>query len=328
MITRKLVRITAAFVSMLAILMTVPVICYAADSAAGQVATVNGKVLTRQDLDREMKLVALKLAHQGRSVDSKQMKRYEGKIRETLINRALLLEKSQAMGVSIKDAQVAKALIEFKGMFPDDKSYRKALADMGFSEATLKEKIKDGLTIKSLIDKEVLSNVSVSDKAVRSYYDDNPSLFQQPEQVKASHILVKVSPDAGEAQKNKARTAIESLKTRIDKGESFATLAMENSDCPSKAKGGDLGFFGREQMVKPFSDAAFVLEPGQTSDVVETRFGYHLIRVTDRKQERTMAYNDVKASISARLRQQAEEKQVNTYLEKLKEHADIKRFPL
>jgi peptidyl-prolyl cis-trans isomerase C len=328
MIIVKSVRFIPVIVSFMAILMIMPSICCAADVPAGQVATVNDTVLTRQDLDREMKLVSLKLARQGRPVNAEQMKRYEAQIRETLINRTLLLEKSRAMELTVKENVVAKAISEFKGSFPDEQAYRKALEEMGFSEAMLDEKIKNGLIIKTLIDKEVLQQVSVSDAQVRSYYDDNPNLFRKPEQVKASHILVKVPQGADEAKQAEARAAIDALKTRLEKGEDFATLAMENSDCPSKAKGGDLGFFGRKQMVPPFSDAAFALQPGQTSDVVETRFGYHLIRVTDRQPEQTMAFNEVKGSIATRLRQQEEGKRINTYLDKLKEHADIKRFPL
>jgi peptidyl-prolyl cis-trans isomerase C len=184
------------------------------------------------------------------------------------------------------------------------------------------------LAIKTLIDKEVIQKVSVSDKQVRTYYDENQQLFRKPEQVKASHILIQVPATADEAKKAEALAAIQALKTRIDNGENFAALAMEYSDGPSKVKGGDLGFFGRKQMVPPFSDAAFALQPGQVSDVVETRFGYHLIRVTERQAEQEMAFNDVKEAISKRLRQEQEGKKIDTYLEKLKEHADIKRFPL
>jgi peptidyl-prolyl cis-trans isomerase C len=199
---------------------------------------------------------------------------------------------------------------------------------MGFTEETLTTQIQDGLTIKQLIDKEVIQKLSLSDQQVRAYYDDNPNLFRRPEQVKASHILVQVPENADEAKRAEALATIQALKARIDNGENFATLAMEHSDCPSKAKGGDLGFFGREQMVKPFSDAAFALQPGQISDVVQTRFGYHLIRVTERQAEQTMAFNDVKESISTRLRQEQEGKKIDAYLQDLKEHADIKRFPL
>jgi peptidyl-prolyl cis-trans isomerase C len=184
------------------------------------------------------------------------------------------------------------------------------------------------LSIKNLIDAEVLQRISVSDQQVRAYYDDNPNLFRKPEQVKASHILVQVPEDADDAKQAEAMAAIQGMKTRIGKGENFAALAQEYSDCPSKAKGGDLGFFSREQMVPPFSEAAFALEPGQTSDVVKTRFGYHLIRATERQAEQTMAFNDVKDAISTRLRQESEGKKIDAYLEKLKEHADIQRFPL
>ena len=146
--------------------------------------------------------------------------------------------------------------------------------------------------------------------------------------MKASHILIQVPADADEAKKAAALASIQSLKQRIDKGENFANLAMEYSDCPSKAKGGDLGFFSREQMVQPFSEAAFALQPGQVSDVVTTRFGYHLIRLTERKKAQTMAFNDVKEEISNRLRQEQEEKRIADYLEKIKKTADIQRLPL
>ena len=314
--------------AMMTILLFAPATIISAEAPAGQIARVNDTILLRQDLDREMKLVSLKLARQGRPVNAEQLKRYEGEIRDTLINRTLLLQQAKSAGIDVKDSAVVKALDEFKAAFKDEKDYQNALTEMGFTEEMLKSQINSGLTIKTLIDKTVLQKISVSDQQVRAYYDDNPNLFRKPEQVKASHILIQVPANADEAKQAEALAAIQALKLRLDNGENFATLAQENSDGPSKTKGGDLGFFSREQMVPPFSEAAFALQPGQTSDVVQTRFGYHLIRVTERQAEQTMAYNEVKEAISARLRQEQEGKKIDAYLEKIKEHADIKRFPL
>ena len=300
----------------------------AAQEPVEQIATVNADVISRQDLDREMKLVALKLARQGRPVDDTLLKRYEGSIRETLIKRRLLLQQAQSKDIQVKSSQVAKALAEFKAAFKSADAYQSALKDMGFTAEMLESQIRDGLTIKTLIDNEVTHTLSLSDTQIRAYYDDNPSLFQRPEQVKASHILIAVQQGDDENQKAEALAAIQALKVRIDNGENFANLAMEHSACPSKAKGGDLGFFGKEQMVPPFSEAAFALEPGQVSNVVQTRFGYHLIRLTEKEEAQIMAFTDVKEAIATRLRQEQESKKIDAYLEKLKEHADIKRFPL
>jgi peptidyl-prolyl cis-trans isomerase C len=322
-------RTLPVFAAALAMLFSAfPAIAAEGQPAAGQIARVNDQILMRQDLDREMKLVSMRLARQGRPVSDAQLKQYESNIRENMIHRALLLQESKSAGVAVKDNLVDKAFNEFRSGFKGDEAYTRALADMGVSEADLKNQIRDGLAVKALLDDKVTRHISVSDRQVRAFYDDNPDRFRQPEQVKASHILIKVPENADKAKKADAMAAIQALKARIEKGEDFAVLAMENSDCPSKAKGGDLGFFGRQQMVKPFSDAAFALQPGQMSDVVETRFGYHLIQVTERKKEQTLAFNDVKEAISGRLRQQQEGKKMETYIEKLKEHADIKRFPL
>jgi peptidyl-prolyl cis-trans isomerase C len=315
-------------IALLALLWSGPAAFAAAEAPADPIARVNNTAVLRQDLDREIKLVAMKLNRQGQSVGIEQLKPYEGKIRETLINRLLLLQKSQALGITVKDSLVTKALDEFKAVFPDEKDYRKELSAMGFTEETLKNQIKDGLTIKTLLDKEVIRKIAISDKQVRSYYDENPSLFRKPEQVKASHILIQVPENADEAKKAEALAKIQALKQRIDNGENFATLAMEYSEGPSKTKGGDLGFFTRDQMVAPFADAAFALQPGQVSNVVTTRFGYHLIRVTDHQAAHTMAFNEVKEAISKRLQQEQEGKKIDAYLEMLKKHAEIKRFPM
>ena len=318
----------ALIAALAVILVGMPSIHCAAQESEGQIAIVNDQVLSRQDLDREMKLVSLKLARQGRPVDEAQLKRYEGSIRETLIKRSLLLQQARSMDIKVKDRLVAKALADFKAAFKDEAAYQGTLKGMGFTEKMLESQIREGLTIKALLDSEVFRKVSLSDKQVRAYYDDNPNLFQRPEQVKASHILIAVPEGADEEKKAEALAAIQALKARIDNGENFAALAMEHSACPSKTKGGDLGFFGREQMVAPFSEAAFALQPGQVSDVVQTRFGYHLIRLTEKKEAQTMAFNDVKEAIATRLRQEQEGKKIDAYLQKLKEHADIKRFPL
>ncbi len=107
--------------------------------------------------------------------------------------------------------------------------------------------------------------------------------FSKPEQVRASHILVKVAPQATREEKDAAREKIKEILEQAKAGKDFAALAKAYSECPSGEKGGDLGYFGRNEMVQPFEDVAFTLPVGVVSDVVETRFGYHLIKVTDKK---------------------------------------------
>ena len=141
-------------------------------------------------------------------------------------------------------------------------------------------------------------------------------MFKQPAQVKASHILIKVEPTADDAAKAAARKKIEEVRQKLTDGGDFAELAKEYSEGPSGPKGGDLGFFRRGQMVKPFEDAAFSMKINEVSAPVETRFGYHLIEVTDIKPEQTLAYADVKDKIAQRLKQEKIQEAAKVYVEK------------
>jgi peptidyl-prolyl cis-trans isomerase C len=109
-------------------------------------------------------------------------------------------------------------------------------------------------------------------------------------------------------------------------GGDFAALAKEYSEGPSNTRGGDLGFFRRGQMVKPFEDAAFAMEPNQVSDIIETRFGYHLIKVYEKKPESVLAYAEVKDKLTQHLKQQKIDKEAVQYINQLKKDAKIEKF--
>ncbi len=154
----------------------------------------------------------------------------------------------------------------------------------------------------------VAAQVNVSDADIKTYYDQNQQRYSTPEQRRASHILVaanKAAPAAERsAAKDKAGKLLEQLRKSKDPAE-FARLAKENSQDPGSAeKGGDLGFFGPGMMVKPFEDAAFKLKPGELSDVVESDFGYHIIKLTETKPAGKMPMEQVKADIAADIKKQ------------------------
>lgn len=144
---------------------------------------------------------------------------------------------------------------------------------------------------------DYLSAVDVSEEAIKAYYDDNKDTYQQPATVDARHILLKLPQDAGEeliAQKReKARAIMEQAKSGAD----FAELARTHSEGPSKDKGGDIGTFSRDDMVKPFSDKAFSMQPGDISEPVRTRFGWHIIKVEDKSEESIKPLSDVEEQI-------------------------------
>jgi peptidyl-prolyl cis-trans isomerase C len=135
-----------------------------------------------------------------------------------------------------------------------------------------------------------------------------------------------VDQGATEEKKVEARKKIKEVQEKVKKGEDFAELAKTYSEGPSAPRGGDLGLFGRGQMVKPFEDAAFSLKPNETSDIVETKFGYHLIKVVDKQPAKKIAYADVKDRINKHLKDQKLRTDRQLYFDKLKKDAKIEKF--
>ena len=291
-----------------------------------KIAVVNDVVIFQNQFDKELSIHLDRISRQGQQVSDAQMAELKKNVLEGLIERELLYQQSRKVGIKVADQAVDEQLAKIKQRFPGEQDYKNALTAMKLTEDEVKAQIARGLAIRELINQEIMSKIEVSDEESKAFYDANPQLFKQPEQVKASHILIKVEPDATDAQKAEARKKIDEIQQKIKAGGDFAELAKEFSEGPSNVRGGDLGYFRRGQMVKPFEDAAFAMQPGEVSDVVITRFGYHLIKVYDKKSEEILAYTDVKEKLGQRMKQDKAEKEAGSYIEQLKKDAKIELF--
>ncbi len=295
-------------------------------SAEQKVAVVNGTVINQPEFDNEMNRVLERLQRTGRFPNDLERSQIKKQVLENLIARELLYQESQTKGIKVDQKEIEAQVTALKGRFPSEVEFKNALSTMNLTEADLRFQFERDLAIRKLLDDQIGDKVAVSEKESKAYYDNNLESFKKPEQVRASHILIKVDPGADEAKKAEARTKIESVQAKLKKGEDFGALAKEYSEGPSGPKGGDLGFFGRGQMVKPFEEAAFSMKPGQVSGMVETRFGYHLIMVAERTPESTLSYEEVKDRLEQYLKQQKVQEAIAAYVETLQGKAKIERF--
>ena len=321
--TKMLCQFAAVFTLTLVFL---PAMAQEKQSSEKNAALVNGVAIPMELYTKELNIQLDRVSRQGQKVSDDQMATLKNDILNSLIEREVLYQQSQKVGIQVTDQKVDDQLAGIKKRFPNETEYKNALSKMNLSEDEVKAQIKRGLSIRELIDQQITSKVVITDEESKAYYDKNPQMFKQQEQIKASHILIKVDAKADDAKKAEARKKIEEVQQKLKDGGDFAALAKKYSEGPSSAKGGDLGYFRRGQMVKPFEEAALALKPNEVSDIVETRFGYHLIIVYDNKPEQTLAYADVKDKIIQRMKQEKIEKEAVQYVDKLKKAAKLEKF--
>ncbi|MBC8176205.1 MAG: peptidylprolyl isomerase [Deltaproteobacteria bacterium] len=292
-------------------------------SSEDKVAAVNGAVITRTDFDRAVSFAKQRALQTGKPVDDAQLNKG---VLEQLIGTALLYQKSKKEGIKVDQKAVDERLEQWKKQFPNEEAYKKAMSTANLSVPQMKEDITKGMTIEKFIVERFVDKTTVPENEIKAYYESRLNLFKQPEQVKASHILIKLEPKAKESEKKDALKKIRDVQKKQIKGDDFAKLAKEYSQGPSNAKGGDLGYFKRGQMVPAFEKVAFKLKPGEVSDIVKTRFGYHLIKVVDKKPESTVPYEEIKDRLGQYLKQEKVQKEIKQLVEKLRKKAKVEMF--
>ncbi|MFP4373255.1 MAG: peptidylprolyl isomerase [Spirochaetaceae bacterium] len=295
----------------------------AVDVDGDPVAVINGVPLSNERFNDAVARNELQMSRQsqGAPVSETQLNDMKSNILEGMINEELLHQEAQDKDISAAESEVEEQIGQYKGQYGDE-GFEQALANAGLDEDQLRDEIARSLTIQKLLEQEVTSGIEVGDDEVREFYDENTEMFEQSQSVKASHILIETGDAESDEDKEDARARAEELLTELEEGADFAELAREHSEGPSAPDGGSLPRFSRGEMVPSFEEAAFALEPGETSDVVETRFGFHIIRVEEKSEGGTTPYEEVRPQIAQYLEQQKQQEAVQAYIDELKNDPD------
>lgn len=314
------------FTLILCLMMTVSLIGCSADKKA--VAIVNGQDITLGNYEKLLALNKSSMeAYYGKDIWSQEIekgKTYEDALKDmvlqTMIGSEVIYQQAEKEKVAATDKQVQEQIDSFNESIKDDAEYKEQLKKIGINDKFLKFQFARDISNTNL-QKKFEEDTKISDSEMKKYYEENKSSFYT-DTVTASHILIKTQDDKGkelsDEKKKEAKKKAEEALAKVQGGEDFAKVAKEYSQDSSAANGGDLGTFGRGQMVKEFEDAAFSMKDGEISGIVETQYGYHIIKVTKRvnKQE---TYDEVKDQIKTTL---AGEK-YSEYVEKLKSDSKI-----
>jgi peptidyl-prolyl cis-trans isomerase C len=284
-------------------------------------ALVNGEAIEKWEFESAVKRVE---ARAGSAVPAEKRDEVLRGVLDQLVAYHLLAQESKARKIDVTDKDIDAQLAQIRTGFPTEEAFKQSIAAEGLTMERLRVQARTSLQVQKVIDAEVTSKVAVQDTDVSAFYAQNLDRIKQGESVHASHILIGVPEGATPAQKAGARKQAQAVLTEIRGGGDFVKIAKENSQDPGSAPdGGDLGFFPKGQMTPAFEEAAFTLKIGAVSGLVETPFGFHIIKVHERKAARTPPLTEVSGQIRDFLAAQQREKMLEQFVEQAKSKGKI-----
>lgn len=290
----------------------------------GLAARVNGAEISLERLER---FFEERLEEAGRLPASiRSPSTYTSLKREALdelVRRELLWQEARRRKLVAPRQEVDAALATFREKVPDPVRRRNLLEAAGFTEDGYAEYVRRELSIRRFVEADVARKVKVTDADVRAYYHDHVDDFTEPVAIRARHVLVKAAPEAPAERRAEARQRIETVLAAAQGGSDFAELARQHSEDDTAAAGGDLGWFSRGRMVPPFEAAAFALEPGGISGVVETQFGFHVVKLEGRRPEVVHPEAEVRERIRQALRADRIREAIASRAEELRARATV-----
>ncbi|WP_245243684.1 peptidylprolyl isomerase [Mesobacillus selenatarsenatis] len=256
-------------------------------------ASVNGEKITKEELN------------------TKLTDMYGDDILDSLITNKVIEMEATKEKVKVTGNEIDEELTKLQESYGGEEAFAAALEQNQVSM----DKIREDIEIYLLAEKMIGASIDVSEEEMKTYFEENKESFDQKEQVKASHILVE---DEATAKK---------VKKELDNGKDFAELAKEYStDSSNAANGGDLGYFGKGEMAEEFEKTAFALEAGAISEPVKTEFGYHIIKLVDKKAEKAAEFEEHKEKIKELLFDQKVQAEYTNWMEEKKAEYEIKSY--
>jgi parvulin-like peptidyl-prolyl isomerase len=282
---------------------------------------VDGKPILCRDLEV---IVHRELAPIGNPEWTNLREDYRGQLTlaalNVLINTRLIYQEALANGMGATDEEVQAELKKIADSYNSDAELNAALAEQLLDRETLEQDLYQRVAVNKYIQEKIVNNIIVTPEEVGKYYSENPTQFHHAELVRSSHILI-LSGETS-AQNNLAKQRAESILQRANKGEDFAQLAKEYSMDTSASRGGDIGFNSKESLSPEYGEAAFSLPVGGTK-IIQSEYGYHIIKVTDKKAEGLSTLEEVREQLRAFLINEKSQIEQSKLINQLREKAEI-----
>ncbi len=293
-------------------------------AADDPVAIVNGQAIQAGDFD-----LAVQIHFAGRpraNVGLQELRSARETVLQHLIDNELLYQRAVKASGSVSNADVESQVKSMQEHLGGPEEFARVLKESQVTEAGFRDQVRRTLLVTRFVQKEVTGAITVNDDEVKRYYEQNPKEFTHAERARVSQIMVRALPGASAQVRTEARTRIEEILKALRSGESFESMARKHSEGPEASRGGDTGFLTRGgKAPPPIERAAFSLRPGEMSDIIETRLGYHIILVTERLPEGVTPFDQAHRTIRAKRLARAQQETLETYLAGLRDKARIER---
>ena len=289
------------------------------------VAIVNGEIITLAELERYRSKLRDRSEAIGNPLE-KRTKMFESrrKILDHLIEEKLVDQQCKKMSIKVTAWDLDMAIEDVKKLNAiTDEQLKSALKADGLSWEDYRQKLREQIKRAKLVSRVVRSEVIVDEEGLKRFYIEHIDRFKEPDQIRASHILIIIPQDADDLLVEALRHKGEKISERLRRGEDFQELARLYSDDASAKNGGDLGLFKRGELLPEFERVTFTLQPGQVSGIVRTKVGFHIIKVTMRKEGSVIPYEEVKEKVENQYIEEESQRLYEAWLKKVKAESFI-----
>jgi len=308
-------------------LLLAAVVLLAASEAHAQtvnriVAVVNEEVITEQDIRRHLAALVEKGALDPS--DEADLGELQRAVLRHLIEQRLILQEAKRTSASVTQDDVTERLDAFRSRFGSEEAFRRSLAETALSLAQLQQQIREQLMIQRVIDASVRAGIVVSPQEIAQALAAHPELARPGERRRASHLLIRVTDERSEEA---ARALIEELSRRLRQGEEFSQVAAQYADDAQEQTEGEMGWVARGQLLPELDQALFSLKVGECSLPIQTRLGFHLLRVEEERDASALSLIEANRAVYEQLYQQKFERAMAHWLDGLKRRAYIELVP-
>ena len=331
---KKKQKINCCFIILICIAMTLVIVPSTIAGADAQkkeekaerkvVAKVNGKPIYEDQLTEDVNKSMKKWKKYGMKQPTPALTyKLQKKALNKVIDNELVIQAAQKIKVADLDKKVDQKIANMKKRYRTEKQFEDHLKARNLTKKQLKENFTKQIHVDEYLKQKGISDPDIPEETIREFYDSSPENYSRKETIELSHILIKLDEDAGPEEKEKAYLKIEEIRKEIIGGKDFAEMAKEHSQCNSASGGGSLRYIEKGYMPKEFDEVAFTIEKNTVSEIVETKFGYHIILVTDKKPGGIAPYEEVRDFIKKYLQKDESQKRLAEHITKLQEKATI-----